>query len=229
MAHDRRIEFIRPWIRDKRVLDLGCVDHSEQSEESGEWMHKKLVMVARSVTGIDILEEEVACLRQRGYDVRVGDAQNLHLEERYEVIFAGEIIEHLTNFEGFFRSVKANLTNDGVLIITTPNVFSLCYYPIVMLGHPSANPEHTCWFDSFTLTTLLFRMGFEIVTVKFVRLATAKEVLSAIVSRNFTMIAWKIYSVLVETLLPPKVGCRCLIVVARVGPKHVLEKGGDSR
>jgi 2-polyprenyl-3-methyl-5-hydroxy-6-metoxy-1,4-benzoquinol methylase len=215
LAHDRRIDFIRPWIEGRRVLDLGCVDHSAEIEGSGEWMHKKLTEVASSVTGIDILEEDIARLRKKGYDVRVGDVQNLHLGEKYEVVFAGEIIEHLVNFESFLKSVKANLIDGGVLIVTTPNVFSLCHYPILLAGGPSANPEHTCWFDSFTLSTLLVRFGFEVVAVKFIRLATSQEVLSAVASHDFKMFSWKFFSLIAESLLPQKIGCRCLIMVVR--------------
>lgn len=42
----------------------------------------------------------------------------------FDVIIAGEIIEHLYNTDNFFREVLSILKKDGILLLTTPNLAS---------------------------------------------------------------------------------------------------------
>lgn len=121
---------------------------------------------SKQTVGIDIDKEGVNYLKKRGYDARVEDAQNFDLGEKFDVIVAGDVVEHLTNFDGFLKSVKKHLKNNSKFskfIITTPNVFFFRRtIKIILEGKPPVNPEHTCWFDEETLTQLLRRYGFRI-------------------------------------------------------------------
>ena len=42
-------------------------------------------------------------------------------EKSFDLITAGDIVEHIGNLDGFFNSCFSNLKEDGSLLITTPN------------------------------------------------------------------------------------------------------------
>lgn len=53
-------KILKPYIQDKDVLDIGCIDHSLVSaSQKGFWIHDFIKHYSQNVTGIDIIEEEV--------------------------------------------------------------------------------------------------------------------------------------------------------------------------
>ena len=72
-----------------------------------------------------------------------GDAHYLLFkDESFDSIFAGEIIEHLTNPVKFLREIERVLKKGGVAAITTPNIHSLVYIRKSLLGK-SPSLEHS--------------------------------------------------------------------------------------
>ena len=163
---NERFKLIKPYIENKTVLDIGCCGwysrHKEENIVEG-WLHNNIKKHAKSVLGIDISKECIKFLKEKGYNVEVANAEDFNLNQKFDVIVAGELIEHLSNFQGFLNSVRKHLKEDGLLILTTPNVF---YFKetlfLVLRGYPPVNPEHTCYFDEVTLRQLLNRFGFSI-------------------------------------------------------------------
>lgn len=161
---DFSIAFFCRHARGKAVLDLGCVDHNPEAYRSKYWVHKALRAVAARVTGLDLYGSGVRYLRNQGFDVVEGNAENIDLEETFEVIVVGDLIEHLANPGAFLESARRRLTPGGVLLISTPNPW---YWRYIVKSMFSAdvrpNPEHVSWFCTATLRTLLARYGFEVV------------------------------------------------------------------
>jgi len=163
-----RLENIRdlvfPLIKGKRLLDIGSIGHDyEWRKKIGTFYFAEFHTIAAVVRGIDILEDHVERARKDGYQVVVGDAETFLEENHYDVIFAGELIEHLSNPGHFLRCAYRNLTATGVLVLTTPNAFSLsrlakCF--AALTNEPPVNPEHTCYFTPRTLRQLVTRENF---------------------------------------------------------------------
>lgn len=155
-----KIRFATERCRNKRVLDLGCVMHVPEAVNRSDFMHRALAEVASTVVGLDLHEAGVAALRAQGYDVVVGDAENFRFDQPFDVIVAGDIIEHLGNMDDFLTSCLTALKPGGKILIQTPNpwywrnIAKAILYPEV----PN-NPEHTCWFDPRTLRQLAERYG----------------------------------------------------------------------
>lgn len=167
LGGNRRIDFIRKYVTGKAVLDLGVVQHSIENIDDPNWLHREIVRYAKNVLGVDILAEEVEHLNELGFDVMCADVEQMELGRKFDVIIAGELIEHLDNSGLFLQTVKRHLEEDGIIILTTPNPFTLgnAVIPIKLLlgGDYSVNKEHKCWYCLKTLRQLLEKYGFKII------------------------------------------------------------------
>ena len=166
-----RIEIIREFCRNKVVLDLGCVNHDIENASAEQWLHKAVVEVSRDTLGVDYLPEEVATLRERGFKVMVGDVTKpLAIDRQFNVIVVGNLIEHLSNFDGLMSNLRRLLSPDGVVLIGTANpFFREQYFYSALKNDIIANPEHTCWIDPVTLDQLSRRYGLETAEVRWIR------------------------------------------------------------
>jgi 2-polyprenyl-3-methyl-5-hydroxy-6-metoxy-1,4-benzoquinol methylase len=92
-------DLIVDLCRDKTVLDLGCIDHNAQRALAlGErWLHRRIKDVASDLLGVDVLPEDAQKLNQLGYRIVVEDVTRMKLGRHFDVIVAGDLIEHLSN------------------------------------------------------------------------------------------------------------------------------------
>lgn len=166
-----RREIIQKICRDKKVLDIGCVHHDIENADSTNWLHGIICEVADSVIGVDYLKDEVDALIQRGYTVIAGDVNlPLPIEDMFDVIVVGNLIEHLSSFSGLMENINRLLTKDGVAIISTANpFFREQYFYSALKNAIIVNPEHTCWIDPVTLNQLSMRFGLETTEVLWVK------------------------------------------------------------
>jgi 2-polyprenyl-3-methyl-5-hydroxy-6-metoxy-1,4-benzoquinol methylase len=109
---------------------------------------------------------------QQGYNIIHGDAQNFDLGDTFDVVIAGELIEHLSNVGGFLDCVHEHLEGDGEFILTTPNPWAFHRFKQAGFGEVFANKEHTCWFDERTLQQVLTRHQFEVTSIEYVKAST---------------------------------------------------------
>lgn len=131
-------------------------------------MHAQLSGMASQLVGVDLDDAAVGRIRSEGYDVRQGDAENLNLDERFDVVFAGELIEHLERFPDFFESVRRHLAPGGKLVLTTPNPFALSCFIYRMSKDVWVNSDHTCWFCEHTLPQLAARCDFDVEQISYI-------------------------------------------------------------
>jgi 2-polyprenyl-3-methyl-5-hydroxy-6-metoxy-1,4-benzoquinol methylase len=165
---DSKNRFVMDRCRGKLVLDLGCVQHNPAFYQSKFWLHRAIREVTPYVMGMDLYAEGVAHLRSLGFDIVVGDAQNFDLERKFDVIVAGDLIEHLENFDGFLKCAKSHLSPGGSLLITTPNPWYWRNLVKAMVSTEVANnEEHTCWLCPRTLRQLVRRHGMDLGDIEF--------------------------------------------------------------
>lgn len=166
---DDKIRFITERCSKKRVLDLGCVDHHEVNAASRFWLHKAICAVSDDVTGLDYYGPGVDKLNSQGYSVVHADAQTFKFTEPFDVVVAGDLIEHLPNLEGLFTSVFDATVSGGSFVISTPNPWCWKYsmYHLVKGKMTPVNREHVSWFCHQTLENLGKRFGFKVAAVSF--------------------------------------------------------------
>ena len=166
-----RFEIIREFCRNKVVLDIGCVHHDVENADNDTWLHKAVVEVSADTLGVDYLEKEVATLTERGYKMIAGDVNKpLSIDRQFDVIVVGNLIEHLSSFEGLLNNLCRLLKPDGVALISTANpFFREQYFYSALKNDIVVNPEHTCWIDPVTLDQLCRRFGLQTVEVRWVK------------------------------------------------------------
>lgn len=159
----KKHKLIQEYAREKEVLDLGCVAHDLSRESEKHWLHKNILRVANSVLGIDYDKISVESLCNLGYNVEFGDVENFQLDRKFELIVAGDIIEHLNNQGRFLISVKRHMNSNSKLIISTSNATGLIYcIEAILLGYEINNRDHVLYHTYHTLKQLLDRHGLSI-------------------------------------------------------------------
>ena len=172
-----RDKYLISFIKNKEILDLGFL--GENKKDLFSLLHKFLLKNAKSVCGVDFHKDRINFLKKKGYDVMYDDVMTLKniisAKRKFDVVVAGELIEHIENLGLFLDNIKNVLKkDDGVIIVTTPNMFSLRY----MIRHIFLKQETPYWknrsdeikfghvvgFSNMLLHNLFMRKGYKIVS-----------------------------------------------------------------
>lgn len=197
-----RFNALRPYVEGRTVLDLGAARGSEYDD----WLHGLITEVAADCVALDLDAEGIELLRELGMAGHVGSASDFNLDSTYDVVLAGELIEHLVDFEGFFESVRRHLEPGGRLVLTTPNAFGVSNF-VYRLGGRTApiNPDHTCWFCADTLRRMLDKAGYQVEYMGYIPHDTPGRM------RRVAALA-------IRALLPERLAWRTLLAVASPVP-----------
>jgi 2-polyprenyl-3-methyl-5-hydroxy-6-metoxy-1,4-benzoquinol methylase len=167
-----RVDYILKACVGKKVLHLGCADYGssgdwENTLRTGRWLHAKIERVAREVIGVDSSVEAIKVLKEKHNieNLFVGDAQQLEKLGKgcFDIIVAGEIIEHLSCPGNFLNSARTILRNNGEIIITTVNAYCVRRFCRIPFGVESVHPDHVAYYSHRTIERLADIHGFEMI------------------------------------------------------------------
>src|SRR4051812_3135450 len=123
-----RIEYLREACRGKRVLHLGCSSGRFILDrlQRGSLLHAMLHEEASVLYGIDLDRESLALMREQMgfanlYEGNVERLDELRLDERFDVVLAGDLIEHLTCPGELLNGIKRFLQPGGRFVLSTVN------------------------------------------------------------------------------------------------------------
>lgn len=163
-----RITFILDRIRGKKVLHLGCADwpFTQSSVNQGTLLHQRMSSVAKDLVGVDLEPEAIKFMQTAGIEkVFVGDSElSLFdaLGEKFDVVVAGEIIEHVLNPGLFLDSIKSVCHANSIVIITTVNFASIKKLSRLLLRKETVHPDHVYYFSFSTLSCLLKKCDYQV-------------------------------------------------------------------
>jgi 2-polyprenyl-3-methyl-5-hydroxy-6-metoxy-1,4-benzoquinol methylase len=162
-------DYLLDECKGKAVLDIGPCEHTEDYINHKNWFFRKVTKVAERVVGVDINQKLCKYAQELGFDMRHIDAcSEEFLGEKFNLILAGDVIEHVSNIGGLLRFIKRHLAIDGKVIITTPNPFSYRhFFNVLKKGTSAPNLEHTCWITPTCMHELAMREGLNLKQITF--------------------------------------------------------------
>jgi len=146
----------------KKVLDIGCFDGV---------IGKAIKDKGNVVFGIDASAPAVEKAVAAGVNATVGNLeQRIPFDDAsFDVVFAGEIIEHVFEIDLLMQEIRRILRPDGFAVFTTPNLAALGRRLMLLVG---MNPHieisfrdcgaagHIRYFIRDTMNALLKKHGF---------------------------------------------------------------------
>lgn len=125
----------------RRILDVGCGDGS---------LSALLARKSEQIAGIEVSMEACRIARLRGIGVARADVENYSFpfrSESFDVVVAGEVIEHMTDPDEFLQEVVRVLKPNGHCILTTPNLASWYNRLLLLLGYQPHHSDVSLWHN----------------------------------------------------------------------------------
>lgn len=170
LAEPRIKKMIQMCPENKVLADLGCY--------TGD-IAQQLVYKKNKVHGYDCNGEFVEMTEKKGIPSNDADFE-YHIpapDECYDVLVAGELIEHIVHTEVFLSECNRILKTGGEFIISTPNLGYIGHRIKMLFGQAPAimgyksgddelNPGHVRYFTLGKLKEVLNEYGFEVIEVR---------------------------------------------------------------
>ncbi|HEX6280045.1 MAG TPA: methyltransferase domain-containing protein [Pyrinomonadaceae bacterium] len=169
----QRVDTILAHCDGKNVLHLGCTNwpYTDSSMIDNSLLHASIAKRSRELYGIDSDELGLEALRGLGFtNLFRSDLEKLDncgIDTTFDIVIAGEMIEHLSNPGAFLSGVKRFLRPDSQLLITTVNAYcAIRTFLYAFLGkggkREPVHPDHVAYYSYSTLNLLLTRHGFQV-------------------------------------------------------------------
>jgi 2-polyprenyl-3-methyl-5-hydroxy-6-metoxy-1,4-benzoquinol methylase len=164
----RRRDFLLGHVcAGERVLDVGCGEGRFAAALAG---------AGAEVVGLDVALEPLRRARERHpelVDLRQAPAAGAWpLEDAsFDVVWAGEVIEHVADTAGWLSEVRRVLRSGGALVLSTPDHGRLrmllwAFGPRAFEAHFDPRADHLRFYTRRTLMELLEDFGFHDVDVR---------------------------------------------------------------
>lgn len=175
----QRVDYLLEACRGRRVLHLGCANqpYTAAAVAEGSLLHLRLAVSAAELWGLDGDGPSLELLRRHGCTRLVqADLETLPGlppaafaglgAGGFDVILAGEVIEHLPNPGLFLRGVQALMGPATTLLLTTVNAycgFRAAAYALRGRGgrREPVHPDHVAYYSLATLRRLVESCGLE--------------------------------------------------------------------
>ena len=169
----QRVEFLKRSATGRSVLHLGCTNSpfTHDSIEKGMLLHFDLKELTEELVGFDYDEEAISVLAGHGIDglyrADLEALEEVDLQRTFDVIIAGEMIEHLNNPGKFLTGIQRFMSRESRLIITTVNAYcGMRFFSYAFRGRGGVNepvhPDHVSYYSYSTLKLLIERHGLAI-------------------------------------------------------------------
>lgn len=166
----QRLDVINELCAGKKVLHLGCTNYpyTRQAIESDMLLHFEVEKIASELYGFDYDQAGIDILAEHGsknlYRADLEKLEDVKLDETFDLILAGEMIEHLNNPGLFLSGIQRFMNPNTTLLITTVNAY--CGMRFLVYGlrgkggvAEPVHPDHIAYYSYSTLNLLVNRHG----------------------------------------------------------------------
>jgi len=145
-----------PRGRPLTVLDIGC----------GTGLNASILReMGHSVVGVDLSPVAIEKFTELGFEGHVCDiAEGMPFaHDRFDMVYASEVIEHVSDTEFFLAELARVLKPNGLLMLSTPNS---AFWPFRLAGllgwtvSEVQHPGHIRFFSKRSLVTAIEAAGF---------------------------------------------------------------------
>ena len=161
-----RLDLMRDLAAGKKVLDVGCVDHDFRTRNP-LWLHDVLRATAREIVGADYDAKGVEQMLTAGYDVLhvdvTCDVSALAQRGPFDLIVAGEVIEHVNTPQALLDLGPPLLAPGGELVLTNLNPFAPWRVRNGQRGVVWENTDHVIYGFPSRMAEMADRAGLELV------------------------------------------------------------------
>ena len=146
---------------DERVLDVGCGEGAFAAE---------LARAGARVVGVDVAEEPLRRARalHPTLELQLVDADGAwQLEDAsFDVVWAGEVIEHVLDTAAWLSEIRRKLRSGGRLLLSTPahgslTLLGFALSPRTFAARFDPRGDHLRFYNARSLTELIADFGFE--------------------------------------------------------------------
>ncbi len=135
-----------------RLLEIGC-GYGYLLDEAENFFQVRV--------GTDFSEGAVQQASNKADRVYCGGIEQIPVEEKFDLIIATHVIEHVYQPKDFLKQILNYLKPGATVVIATPDMGSFWRH---LMGHrwPSFKlPEHILYFDKRSLSSVMEQMGLE--------------------------------------------------------------------
>ncbi|MEM4359975.1 MAG: class I SAM-dependent methyltransferase [Candidatus Bilamarchaeaceae archaeon] len=173
-------DFILNAIKDKDVLDIGSggdLVYLKEHADVNELLVYKMRKIAKSLTLVEIDRHASDKLKSLGFTVYNDNAEIIKINNTFDVIVMGDVIEHVDNIGLLIKNMKSHLRKDGKIIITTPNPFSFNnFFRILTFRKPNIQFDHTSFIEPNNLVEICKRNGLKLEELHYYTLTDKRSV-----------------------------------------------------
>jgi len=156
---NRKRNLVQSLTKGKRLLDVGSgtgyfLDHMQRH--------------GYEVQGVEI-DGDARKATKKKFGIKVEEPStflNGQLPDRVDVITLWHVLEHLHDMDGYMKSIRQQLADDGVVLIAVPNhaSYDATYYKKHWAAYDV--PRHLWHFTPETVKRLAEKSGFQVIAQK---------------------------------------------------------------
>lgn len=146
------------FCRDRdSLLDIGC--------SFGGFLQDAKIYF-KNCDGVEVNKKMANIAMGMGFNIYTKPFEDLKIKDTYDVVVINNLIEHISDLNGFLKDVNNALKKGGILFITCPNSASLSFKLFRKRHMHVYDRFHVNLFTPETISVLLARNNFHVKEVK---------------------------------------------------------------
>lgn len=138
------------------ALEIGC--------SNGDYM-VELIKNGWEVDGIEFDNNTAENAKKNGLNVICGQFEKIELEKKYDLVVGWFVFEHLHDPNYSLESIHKNLKNNGVLVLSIPNVNSIGLNLFGRYWYALQLPTHLFHYSPKTIKAILEKNNFHNINI----------------------------------------------------------------